>query len=414
MKAKTTNNKASAKKKLIPAAGSLLISAAMLSTSTFAWFTMSKEVDVTGIKMTASVPEDIQISLGHGTTKGLKVSQEENAGAATFAEANDTRTLTVADPVVDGATTDWTNTVDISQHYTFGRLTPVTTTTGANLFFTHDATAAGRKLPEDMSASEKAIKANAAFTSAVTGSAITDTSNVTTVASPYQAWAQPNSVYGTAESGIATKDEKGGGYYVDIPVWFRTSVTTGNVNLAVIATITPGPDLPDGTAGSTASDPDIYKAARVSLIASNSATEGVIMHDDAKYYHATVSSTITQADAGYGATAGSTDADNVAKTISAFSNNAATWNKVDKVTQATTTNISDGIVSDGDTVVTIPAATANEITETNKYGTPVQYTLRVWLEGEDIDCWNQTAGQDFRIDLRFIRQDSARTDGSNQ
>ena len=53
------NNKSSAKKKLLPAAAMLTTSAVMLSTSTYAWFTMSREVEVTGISMTATTPEDI-------------------------------------------------------------------------------------------------------------------------------------------------------------------------------------------------------------------------------------------------------------------------------------------------------------------------------------------------------------------
>lgn len=61
MKATNTNKKTSARKKLIPAAGSLLISAAMLSTSTYAWFTMNKEVSVTGMSMTTTVESNLLI-----------------------------------------------------------------------------------------------------------------------------------------------------------------------------------------------------------------------------------------------------------------------------------------------------------------------------------------------------------------
>jgi hypothetical protein len=46
---------------LIPAAGSLLISAAMLGTSTFAWFTMSREVEVTGMELKTKVAGNLLI-----------------------------------------------------------------------------------------------------------------------------------------------------------------------------------------------------------------------------------------------------------------------------------------------------------------------------------------------------------------
>ena len=65
-----TNEKknTSAKKKLIPAVAMLTTSAVMLSTATYAWFTMSREVEVTGIKLTATTPQTIEISLGKATT----------------------------------------------------------------------------------------------------------------------------------------------------------------------------------------------------------------------------------------------------------------------------------------------------------------------------------------------------------
>ena len=62
MKMTNTKNKGSAKKKLIPAAGSLIISACMLATSTYAWFTMNKEVSVTGMEVKAHAEEGLLIN----------------------------------------------------------------------------------------------------------------------------------------------------------------------------------------------------------------------------------------------------------------------------------------------------------------------------------------------------------------
>ena len=61
------NNKNSAAKKIIPAVGMLALSATMLSTSTYAWFTMNKEVQITGLNMTATVGEGMEISLASVT-----------------------------------------------------------------------------------------------------------------------------------------------------------------------------------------------------------------------------------------------------------------------------------------------------------------------------------------------------------
>lgn len=49
-------------KKLIPAAGMLAVSASMLATSTYAWFTMNREVSVTGMEMKAHSEEGLLIN----------------------------------------------------------------------------------------------------------------------------------------------------------------------------------------------------------------------------------------------------------------------------------------------------------------------------------------------------------------
>ena len=55
-----TNNKA--RKKLIPAAAMLAVSAAMLTTATYAWFTMNKEVSVTGMEVKAKAEAGLLIN----------------------------------------------------------------------------------------------------------------------------------------------------------------------------------------------------------------------------------------------------------------------------------------------------------------------------------------------------------------
>ncbi len=57
-----TKKKTSAKKKLLPAIGMLAISGAMLASSTYAWFTMNKEVQVSGLQMKTKVGSNLLIS----------------------------------------------------------------------------------------------------------------------------------------------------------------------------------------------------------------------------------------------------------------------------------------------------------------------------------------------------------------
>jgi len=57
-----TKKKGNPAKKLIPAAGSLMVSAVMLATSTYAWFTMNKEAKVTGMEVKTTVGSNLLIS----------------------------------------------------------------------------------------------------------------------------------------------------------------------------------------------------------------------------------------------------------------------------------------------------------------------------------------------------------------
>lgn len=59
---KTTKKKNSATKKLLPAVGMLAISATMLATSTYAWFTMNKEVQVTNMVVQAKADQGLLIN----------------------------------------------------------------------------------------------------------------------------------------------------------------------------------------------------------------------------------------------------------------------------------------------------------------------------------------------------------------
>ncbi|ADU22760.1 hypothetical protein [Ruminococcus albus] len=85
MKANTKNTKGSSPmKKLIPAAGMLMISATMLATSTFAWFTMNKEVQVTGMEVKAKAEKGLlinEVATSGDTNWDEEAKSTANAGA---------------------------------------------------------------------------------------------------------------------------------------------------------------------------------------------------------------------------------------------------------------------------------------------------------------------------------------------
>lgn len=315
-----TNEKknTSAKKKLIPAVAMLTTSAVMLSTATYAWFTMSREVEVTGIKLTATTPQTIEISLGQATTSNTLTHGVE----ATAPNSDDM----------------WTHTAATGSVYQdFGKLIPVSSVDGFNMFYTEKATENGKK--------------------------VSDVPNPFTKAETAVGWEFKEGGK-SAETGavVNAAENDGSGYYLDIPVWFRTT-STDAVTLGLEVEIKNSSD--DDTKSV------LYKAARVAILPETKSAQKVFSETGAKYYK----------DGKAVATAGATL--------------AASYGDVSAATEATVTG---GKVTNPDAATQVATVTAS--TETG-YGGAVKYYIRVWLEGEDEACWNANAGQSFTVDLKF-------------
>lgn len=315
-----TNEKknTSAKKKLIPAVAMLTTSAVMLSTATYAWFTMSREVEVTGIKLTATTPQTIEISLGQATTSNTLTHGVE----ATAPNSDDM----------------WTHTASTGSVYQdFGKLIPVSSVDGFNMFYTEKATENGKK--------------------------VSDVPNPFTKAETAVGWEFKEGGK-SAETGavVNAAENDGSGYYLDIPVWFRTT-STDAVTLGLEVEIKNSSD--DDTKSV------LYKAARVAILPETKSAQKVFSETGAKYYK----------DGKAVATAGATL--------------AASYGDVSAATEATVTG---GKVTNPDATTQVATVTASTGTG---YGGAVKYYIRVWLEGEDEACWNANAGQDFVINLKF-------------
>ena len=315
-----TNEKknTSAKKKLIPAVAMLTTSAVMLSTATYAWFTMSREVEVTGIKLTATTPQTIEISLGQATTSNTLTHGVE----ATAPNSDDM----------------WTHTAATGSVYQdFGKLIPVSSVDGFNMFYTEKATENGKK--------------------------VSDVPNPFTKAETAVGWEFKEGGK-SAETGavVNAAENDGSGYYLDIPVWFRTT-STDAVTLGLEVEIKNSSD--DDTKSV------LYKAARVAILPETKSAQKVFSETEAKYYK----------DGKAVATAGATL--------------AASYGDVSAATEATVTG---GKVTNPDAATQVATVTASTGTG---YGGAVKYYIRVWLEGEDEACWNANAGQDFVINLKF-------------
>jgi hypothetical protein len=376
-------------KKLLPAAGMLALSASMLATSTYAWFTMAREVDITGIQMTASVPANLQISIGNNMFNSTGEAWHQLDATIT-----DNKLASVTVPGAADDDLDWTNSIVISDYYNFGKLTPATSISGANLWYTKDATGVGKTLKmNDDTLAATFTQANDATPEPVTVALHTSKGSGGTAATTY---------------------DSGGAYYIDIPVWFRTS-SSSDVNLAVKATIKKGSSS-KGTRSEADANFDLFKAARVSIIqgeasvpskiptgataaneqntSAGTVTQGVIY--DATEDTTTISGKTLQSkyyaeDSHY--LTGRVDTA-ARKTYDGLE--TAGWKDVVKITEVT---MAGGFVSNADAADTV--AVVKGSTENANYGVPCRYTIRVWIDGEDVNCWNATAAQDFIIDLSF-------------
>ena len=326
-----TNEKknTSAKKKLIPAVAMLTTSAVMLSTATYAWFTMSREVEVTGIKLTATTPQTIEVSLGKATAAATITSKTEAT------EPGDDEKL-------------WSNKAATSSVYaSFGKLIPASSTDGTNLYYTRKAKENGKSVD---------ITGANAFTQA------TENNNA--------GWTFQTAGASSETESNLTADTKGEGYYLDIPVWFRTT-NVEDVKLGVDVTVEDPNKDNDDTKG------DLYKATRVAILNEDrsAANGGVFLGAE------------TDVASGY----------YKGKAVKAATGSSEN-DYYGTVTTATEVIESNGKVTNTATEV----ATVKGVgTGKTGYGTPTKYYIRVWLEGEDVNCWNANAGQSFTVDLKF-------------
>jgi hypothetical protein len=327
---------------------------------------MSREVEVNNIQMIATVPEDIQISLGALTGGELNLDSGKLAATSKTASA----LATVVAPATD---TDWSNTADIGKYYEFGRLIPASSIDGADIFFTPDADGVG-----------KTVKTSAAYLqasgendgSSVSYQATAHTYQNKTGSTVTEDWVASGStpLY-TKNTGWNTTNDDG--YYVDIPVWFRTS-SKDAVNLTVEGYVVAGDSEANKVATATTNadvTEKLHKAVRVAVLNSDATSS--------------VSKIIDLKDA---ATGGST--------IVNYYNRASVTNGAVKAEGTGASSTTYGEAQIGVTATDTIAVTA-AAADNNGYGAATKYVIRVWLEGEDPDCWNATAGQDWKIALTF-------------
>lgn len=354
MKANTNKKNKSASRKLVPAVAMLTTSAVMLSSATYAWFTLNKEVEVTGLSMSATASDALEISLG---ARGKTLDD-----SATITVANG-KTVQPADNDIS-----WTNKEVISSYYgKVGKLMPSSSVDATNLYYALDVNAGGRNATNFVKVGTTPPENGVGYKTATNAlwSINTDNKYLTT---------NPN--------GLVTSEENNdAGFYIDVPVWLRTTKLkgTGDPENATIYCALKISRKTDAAAGVTPSE-ELYKAVRVAFIPATGTDGGNITASTSNITVFGISNTTY----GVGLT-------NNADTAVAKAGNRSE-NGV--LTQANVEIPTSGDVIYADLNQTIPYATADT------YGEQA-FIVRVWLEGEDVNCWDGTSNQDWNIDFAF-------------
>lgn len=325
MKFEKKTEKHSAAKRLIPAAAMLLASATMLSTATYAWFTMNKEVKLTGLNMTATAGEGIEIALAEIAESGNALDFKSGAAPS------------------DSSSLSWKSSAVVGNYYTsFGKIKPSSSVNGTTFFDATNASEGGKVA--------STFKSVTAATSDM-GFIVTQTS------------------FNSGNSSVASNTTAG--YYIDIPVHLRTSKVqsgadpeSGAIYYKMVI------DDADAVA-----EEELFKAVRVAFIKNDAST--VILGADNTYYDTGAVSAI--GDGGVGT-----------KTAVSLLKSGEAGGVFASATSPGYTS-SAGV----DSGLTIPYAAA-----AGSYG-HLDFTLRVWLEGESKYCFDANAAQAWNISLAF-------------
>ncbi len=103
-------------KRLILTLGLLLVSAALLGTSTFAWFSMNKDVAITGMKVKATTPAYVYISKTENMTdKSNKIALDDTASSLVPASTADLTKWFTAEGASDNAPDKKGNYEEVSE-----------------------------------------------------------------------------------------------------------------------------------------------------------------------------------------------------------------------------------------------------------------------------------------------------------
>jgi hypothetical protein len=348
IKEETIMKKTNLNAKLAGASAMLLLSASMLGTSTYAWFTMNKEVSVTGMEVKAHAEE------------GLLINEVKAANSQTWDDAATAGTNTVAlRPASTSDLTTWWHANSKQYHEEAGIGELENTVQDANGNYYANVSASNTPTISDQTLVYD--EGQTTQTDYATGNTKAET----------------HVYYKDASFGTDSQYDPGEGFYVKYIYYLKSS---GEEDLEVT-------DLQArvkayAKAGDTGNTADLMKSLRVGIEvpasnANNAARAGF-----------GIFAPVPGADDSYGVTA---DAVGTAGSV-------VTVNPVDATTLGTATAFTTLNISSGD------PATPATITIPDYKDTGIPVYVYVWFEGEDNACTSenlQTIISTYDIDIDF-------------
>lgn len=387
------NKNTSSAKKLIPAIAMLTTSAIMLTTSTYAWFTLNKEVEIRGLQMAAVAGDSLEITLGalDATVGGTK---------------NNTTINNTDGKITTCGTFDnlgWCRAEAINSYYSvIGKLKPVSSATGNEMFKVDE---------EGVYAGGQAVEEN----TPVTLLNNTDTNNRN-----FMPVITLDNTYHVDDLTNGDDNENSKGYYVDIPIWIRSNnsdKTEANREVKAWVKITdPTKEGQDVTPNGS----DLINAVRVAIIpvASTTNLKTSSEVDNLNYtqsaHYTVVSGGTTTVFAlnqdTYASKGVLSGVGNDSKYGTATKTTPKIAQAADTFTTATTDEDATSFKATYDTNTDVPGTTIFTMPQAkNDDYAAVLVVARIWIEGESIYCNDATANQDWSIDFHFEFADSTTT-----
>lgn len=358
MKEKTRNT--SARKKLVPAVAMLTTSAIMLSSATYAWFTLNKEVEVTGLQMEAVAGDALEISLGAFSDNKYNPSTaptKEDSG--------------------------WKRSIDWSEAYSgFGALKPASSDSATQL----------------MAVDENGVIAGGMQVIGDTTVSKVDGGTNYPAAEILLSGGTPT---GGASAGLTE------GYYIDVPMWIRTNKTveSGKVDIDCTVTITKGAN---GKA-----DDELMNAVRVAILPVKTGTSAADYATVPNVVSGAVTVETGQNEKVFGLNNATYNDkvldsnDTTGEYSTAITGTPTVYKAANSLYDNDLDRTNDGYNDANVTPKTV--AFSLDSAEQNDYS-GCAFIVRIWLEGESYFCKDANANQDWRVDLHFDLCDGLTTE----